>query len=793
MRLLALAVLSPFILAFLLPLLLPIFKRHIGWLVAVLPLLLFIRFAAFIPQVAGGTAVTVNYAWIPSLDIDFSLYLDGLALLFSLLITGIGFLITVYSIGYLGRGEALGNFYVYILLFMGAMLGVVNSANLIAIYVFWELTSLSSFLLIGFWFYREESKYGALKSLLITVFGGLAMIAGFILIYLVTGTFEVREIIARVDKLITSPYYIPILILVLLGAFTKSAQFPFHIWLPNAMEAPTPISAYLHSATMVKAGIYLMARLTPALGGTPYWFYIVSLVGLGTLAYGSFMAIRQRDMKAMLAFSTISQLGLVTALIGFNHPLAMVGAVFHILNHATFKGSMFLATGIVDHETGTRDVDHLGGLAKGLPFTALVMGLAAFASAGLPPFNGFISKEIFFEASLHTGGAAWTAWLFPLLAVVGSIFTFVYSMVMIFRVFFGERRKPGSHGHDTGGHGGHGHGGHGFAPHGDPWGMVLPALLLSSLTLIIGLFPGLVAHSLVEPAAAGAWGGHVEVELALFHGFSMPLFMSAVVVLLGALGFARFEATRRFVEAVQNARFNLNVIYDWSLRALNDSAAWITRVHMTGYLRDYLVFIMGWFVLSVGYTLFAKGGVKLTGLDLSPVTGYEYVLAGVMVVASLALLWLPTRLTMIMSLGAVGMMVVLFFILFRAPDLALTQLIVEAVSLALYLLAFAHLPEIKKVLVSKGEKLINVVVAAASGLLVTLLLISGNATRLFEPISKYYVENSLPLGGAHNIVNVILVDFRGYDTMGEITVVSVAAFSVYALIKLRLGKRGREQ
>ncbi|MEW6661848.1 MAG: hydrogen gas-evolving membrane-bound hydrogenase subunit E [Bacillota bacterium] len=806
---LALVVLSPFILACLVPLLFPVVRHRIGWLVALLPLALFARLLSYLPTVASGQPIQAAYEWVPSLGISFSLYLDGLSLLFALLITGIGLIITVYSVGYLAREESLCNFYVYILLFMGAMLGVVVSNNLISLYIFWELTSISSFLLIGFWFHREESKYGALKSLLITVSGGLALLAGFVLLYLATGTYEVREIIARSGQLLESPYYLWALILVLLGAFTKSAQFPFHIWLPNAMAAPTPISAYLHSATMVKAGIYLLARMTPALGGTPQWFYTVSLVGLVTLVYGSFMAIRQRDMKAMLAFSTISQLGLVTALLGFNQPLAVTAAVFHILNHATFKGSMFLATGIVDHETGTRDVDRLGGLIKKLPATALVMGLAAFASAGLPPFNGFLSKEMFFEATLHPGGAPWTGWLFPLLAVIGSIFTFVYSLVLIFRVFFGPPRlAPEQHGdyghvhsspHEEEHHGDHHadekdeHGHHGGHGHGDPWGMVVPALFLVSLTLIVGLFPGLVAQSLVAPAAAGAWGSPVKVKIYLWHGFNLPLLMSGIVVLTGAFGFARFEGLRRLVDSVQNARYNLNALYDWSLKALNGTATWLTDLQMTGYLRDYLVFIMGWFVVSVGYTLFAKGGLSTSGFDLAPVEVHEIVLIGVIIIAAVGVLWMSTRLAAVLAVGAVGMGVVLLYVIFRAPDLALTQLIVETVTLALFLLCFSYLPELKEEMHTRGEKLVNGIIAIVSGALVTLLMVSANATRLYEPISGYFIDNSYKLGGGLNIVNVILVDFRGYDTMGEITVIAVAAFSVYALVKLRLGKRGREQ
>lgn len=767
------AILLPFVAVLLVPFLVPVLHRKVGWAISIIPLGLFLFFASFLPQVAAGTPVQVDYSWVSQLGIDFSVYLDGLALLFALLITGLGFFVVTYAVGYLDENENLTNFYSFILLFMGSMLGVVTTGNLLVIYIFWELTSVSSFLLIGFWFHREESRYGALKSMLITVFGGLAMLAGFILIYLMTGTFEIREIIAQGGNLASHPYYLPALILVLLGAFTKSAQFPFHIWLPNAMEAPTPVSAYLHSATMVKAGLYLLARLTPVLGGTPEWFYIVSGIGLVTLCYGSFMAVRQTDLKALLAFSTISQLGLVTALFGFSTKLALAAAAFHILNHATFKGALFMVVGIVDHETGTRDIRELGGLRHSMPITALVAGVTAFSMAGIPLLSGFVSKEMFFSASLSLPVGGMAGWLFPLMAVLGSIFTFLYSMMLVFNVFGGEPTKTK------------------LQPKGDNFHMLWPPMILAAVNIVVGLFPGLVEGLIVNPAATGSLGQEVTEHLALWHGFGMPLLMSALVIGVGLLFFMQQKSVVAFVEGVQNHRFNLNVLYDRSLDWLNDIATWITRIQMTGFLRDYLVFIFLWFVLSVGGTLIYKGGLNLTTLDLSPVGPYEIVLALVLIGAALGVVLLPTRLAAILSLSGAGAVVFLFWVNLRAPDLALTQIIVETVSTVLFLMAFAHLPELTKEKVSGSQKLINIIVAGASGLLITLLMISGNATGLFDPvIADYYVQQSLPLGGGHNVVNVVLVDFRGFDTMGEITVISIAALAVYALVKLRPGKRG---
>lgn len=769
------AILLPFLAVFLLPFLVPVLQRKVGWAVALVPLSLFIYFAGFIPQVAGGTPVVIDYQWVPTMGIEFSVYLDGLALLFALLITGLGFFVVSYAVGYLGKEENLGNFYAFILLFMGSMLGVVTTGNLLVLYIFWELTSVSSFLLIGFWFHRDISRYGALKSMLITVFGGLAMLAGFIFLYLIAGSFEIRDIIAQSGEVVAHPYYLPALLLVLLGAFTKSAQFPFHIWLPNAMEAPTPVSAYLHSATMVKAGLYLLARLTPAMGGTPEWFYLVSGVGLLTLCYGSFMAVRQTDLKAFLAFSTISQLGLVTALFGFSTKLAVAAAVFHILNHATFKGALFMVVGIVDHETGTRDIRRLGGLREYMPVTAIVAGITAFSMAGIPLLSGFVSKEMFFAASLELPVAGVAQWLFPAMAVFGSIFTFMYSMMLVFNVFGGKAKDPEVRPHHRG----------------DPWSMLWPPLILASVNIVIGLFPALVEKMIVLPAATGTWGAPVVEHLALWHGFNIPLLMSAIVILVGFLFFRSQPGVVSFVEGVQNHRFNLNVLYDKSLVWLNDIATWLTVKQMTGFLRDYLVFIFLWFVLSVGGTLLLKGGLNLATMDLSPVGPYEILLALVLVGAALGVVLLPTRLAAILSLSGAGAVVVLFWVNLRAPDLALTQLIVETVSTVLFLLAFAHLPELKKEEVSGSQKLINMLVAGASGLLITLLMVSGNATGLFDPvIADYYIRESLPLGGGHNVVNVVLVDFRGIDTMGEITVISLGALAVYSLVKLRLGQRG---
>lgn len=781
---LTLAVLSPFLLAPLIPVLNRYLKFHVGWLVALIPATIFAFLLAQLPKLMNGEVVSIVYEWIPSLGINFTLYLDGLSLLFGMLITGIGTLVVLYSIFYLDSEEPLGNFYVYILLFMGAMLGVVTSNNLILLYIFWELTSFSSFLLIGFWYYRNESRYGAQKSMLITVLGGFAMLAGFVLLYIITGTFDIREIIAQAAVIKSHALYVPALVLVLIGAFSKSAQLPFHIWLPNAMEAPTPVSAYLHSATMVKAGIFLIARMTPALGGTTEWFLIVSGVGIATMFFAAMMALRQNDLKAMMAFGTVSQLGLIVALLGYGTPGAILGAMFHLLNHAAFKGSLFMVVGIVDHETGTRDMRRLRGLAKVMPVTAAIAGIGSLSMAGIPPFNGFLSKEMFFVASLEAVSSTYIfahplAALFPVIAVAGSVFTFIYSMMLFHGVFFGPLTE------DTDKH-----------PHEAPVGLWAPAAVLALINVIIGLYPKLVADTILGPVTEAILLEPMYIKITLWHGFNLPLAMSAAVIVFGSALYWQLNKTRNVVNFITNSKFSAiasaNAVYDWTVVNMVKGAKWLTDWQMTGYLRDYVLFIMTFSLGVLGVTMFLKQGFDFNMVNLAPIAPYEAIVAIIVMVAAISVVLAKSRLVAIISLGMVGYSIALLFILFRAPDLALTQLIVETVTLALFLLAFYHLP--KGLVAETGKhtiKTINVVISVIAGMVVTGMAVSAHNLKTFDPISTYFIENSYELAGGKNIVNVILVDFRGFDTMGEIVVLGIAAFSVYAMIKLRL-KRGNQ-
>ncbi|MED3648149.1 Na+/H+ antiporter subunit A, partial [Halalkalibacterium halodurans] len=797
MTLLHWATVSPFLLAIFIPILYKYTRSiHTGWFVLVLPLVLFGYFLSLLPITSNGGVIHETIPWVPSLGINFTVYVDGLSLLFALLITGIGTLVALYSIYYLSKKtEKLNNFYVYLLMFMGAMLGVVLSDNLIVLYVFWELTSLASSLLISYWFHREKSTYGAQKSMLITVFGGFAMLGGFSLLYVITGTFSIREIIEQADAVLASTLFLPAMLLVLLGAFTKSAQFPFHIWLPDAMEAPTPVSAYLHSATMVKAGLYLVARLTPVFGGTPEWFWLLAGFGIITLCWGSISAVRQKDLKSILAFSTISQLGLIMCLFGLGsatlhfdptdsttkfYATATLAAVFHLINHATFKGSLFMTVGIIDHETGTRDIRKLGGLMAIMPvtFTVSLIGLAAMA--GLPPFNGFLSKEMFFSGVVNAttlGIFNMETWgfLFPVLAWVASVFTFVYCAIMFFRTFTGEFKKENYDVH----------------VHEAPMGMLISPVILGSLVVIFGLFPNLLTYTIIEPAVTAILGADVfggEANIYLWHGFNPELFMTIAVVAFGTLIFMNMKKWQQTAFYLRE-RDPLNRVYDSSLDWLIKGSQGITRVQMTGMLRDYFAYMCVFMILLFGYTMVRYNAFAIDTVNVSVISPYMWVLTLVFIGSTLAIPFINHRITAIIVVGVIGFLLALFFVIFRAPDLALTQLLVETVTVVLFMLAFYHLPELRKEKFTPRFNLVNLFISIGVGGLVTLIALSSFALGTeagLGTISEYFIENSKELAGGYNMVNVILVDFRGLDTLLEVLVLGIAALGVIAMIKLRM-------
>ncbi|RUL46941.1 Na+/H+ antiporter subunit A [Lysinibacillus antri] len=772
---------------------------HTGWFVLIAPLFLVIFYASYVPIISKGETIIAQFDWIPSLGISFVSYLDGLSLLFSLLISGIGALVVLYSIYYLDRTkEQLHNFYIYLLMFMSAMLGVVQSDNMITLYLFWELTSISSFLLIGYWYNRDKSRFGALKSTLITVGGGMMMLGGFVLLSIMGETFSIRELIEIAPELATHDTFIFALILILLGAFTKSAQFPFYIWLPDAMEAPTPVSAYLHSATMVKAGIYLVARFTPIFALSEVWIWLVAGIGLLTLFWGSFFAVKQTDLKGILAFSTVSQLGLIMSLLGVGaiayhvdgaqdtiFKYAAFAAIFHLINHATFKGSLFMIAGIVDHETGTRDIRKLGGLMSIMPVSFTVALIGSFSMAGLPPFNGFLSKEMFLTAMLSVkefdfyNFSTWGI-LFPVIAWIASVFTFIYSFYFVFKTFTGKYKPEELP----------------TKPHEAPIGMLISPVILASLVVTIFFIPNVIADTFIKPAVVAIQPflytnpDQVDIHISAWHGFQPELWMTIGIIVIGFLLFLVLSKWQKMYEA-SPPKLTLNNLYDFIVYEFSDK--WMRNfsgLYMTGSIRGYLAYMFSGIAFIVIGTLFIKDGFKVTFVGASPIRISQLLLILVLVIGTITTVFAKSRMTSIIALGAVGYTVSLFFVMFNAPDLALTQLVIETISVALFLLAFYHLPKFQKVEERTRFRFGRAFVSIAVGVMVTLVALSAHSQKYIESIAKYYKETVYSLAGGGNIVNVILVDYRGFDTLFEITVLAIAGMAIYAMIKLRLSKKG---
>ncbi|UXR72137.1 Na+/H+ antiporter subunit A [Staphylococcus sp. IVB6240] len=781
------AVLLPLISALLIPILYRFYKRiHLGWFVLPIPFVLFIYFLSYIKPTMSGHYTEKSAAWMPQIGMNFDIYVDGLSLLFSLLITGIGSLVVLYSISYLSKKEQLGNFYCYLLIFMSAMLGVVLSDNLLVLYFFWELTSFSSFLLISFWRHKEKSLYGAMKSMMITVFGGLSLLGGFILLHQASGTWRIREMIEQVSDIQSSPFFVLAMVFIILGAMTKSAQFPFYIWLPDAMEAPTPVSAYLHSATMVKAGIYLIARLTPIFAVSQGWIWTVTAFGLVTLFWGSLNATKQQDLKGILAFSTVSQLGMIMSMLGIGavsyhfegadsqlYVAAFSAAVFHLINHATFKGALFMITGSVDHATGTRDIKKLGGLMTVMPISFTLSIITSLSMAGVPPFNGFLSKEQFLESMITVTESgifnlSSVGLLLPIVAIVGSMFTFVYSFKFISEIFLGEY-TPDKLPHKA---------------HEASFLMNVSPTILATLVIAIGLFPSLVSAPFVEPAAkAIANVDSVHAEFHMWHGFTPAFFATLIIYIVGAVLLLTFNKWVPVLLKIPTS-ITLNHWYDQTGRYTPYYATQITRTYMTGFIRNNLVII---FFMMIAITCITLIFVPFTFdfVKVSPVRLYEMISVITIIVAATMIMFARSRLFSIIMLSAVGYSMAIFFIFFNAPDLALTQFVVETISTALFLLCFYHLPNMSRYNETRSYKVGNVLISIGVGAVVTILGLIAYGNRHFDSISSFYKEHVYDLAEGKNMVNVILVDFRGMDTLFESSVLGIAGMGIYTLIKLR--------
>ncbi|MHB8862617.1 MAG: putative monovalent cation/H+ antiporter subunit A [Pirellulaceae bacterium] len=737
----------------------------VNWALAGVPLAIFAFFVSWVEQIHDGEIVSASVAWVPSLGISLSFYLDGLSLLFALLITGIGTLVVIYAGGYLAGDSRLGLFSAFLFLFMGSMLGLALADNVMTLFVFWELTSISSYLLIGFDHARKQARAAALQSLLVTGGGGLALLAGLLLLGQAGGTFDLSVLRSGAKDVRQHALYVPILLLILAGAFTKSAQFPFHFWLPSAMEAPTPVSAYLHSATMVNAGVYAIARLNPILGGTAVWFYVITLVGGTTTLLGAYMAFRATDLKRILAYSTISVLGTLTMLLGVGTELAIKGALSLLLAHALYKGAMFLIAGSVSHAAHQRDIRRLGGLGTAMPFTMTAAVMAGLSMAGLPPTFGFIGKELYYDAVGHAAHGLW-----QIVALPASMLLVAATALVCIRPFGGPTTEATRQAHEV------------------RFSLWMPPALLGALGLLLGVLPEATAQRVVGASVGVVAGAPVRVELGLWHGVNLTLLLSIVTLAGGGVLYRvrnRVPFLNRFDSTI--ARYGPAQWYQFSLDALNRAAVWQTRVLQNGYLRFYLLTIIGTTLVLVWTSLRNGVGLPLTQQRFD-VRIHELVLAGVILAAALVAVRSGSRLTSIAALGVVGYCVAAIFVLFSAPDLAMTQFVIETLTVILLLLVFFHLPDFKRLSTKRAEWR-DALLAAAAGGTITVLLLFATTLRTHLPVSHYFVQHSVSDAHGRNIVNVILVDFRALDTLGEITVLAIAGIGVYALLKLRIVRR----
>ncbi|EHU1306058.1 MULTISPECIES: monovalent cation/H+ antiporter subunit A [Acinetobacter] len=720
--------------------------------------------------VLGGASIQQSWDWLPQLGINLSFRLDALGLLFSLLITGIGTLIYIYAYYYLGPKNSLSKLYLLLMLFMAAMLGISLSNNLIILLVFWELTSISSFLLVGYWSHYEAAQRGSRMALTITGMGGLAMLGGFVLLGQITGTYEINDIVGMKDLIQSHYLFVPTLLLILLGAFTKSAQFPFHFWLPNAMAAPTPVSAYLHSATMVKAGIFLLARLAPIFIGAALYHNIVTFVGLFTLCMAACFAIFKEDLKGLLAYSTISHLGLIVCLLGIGSPLAVAAAIFHIINHATFKAALFMIAGIIDHETGTRDLRKLSGIWQLLPFTATLTMITAASMAGVPLTNGFISKEMFFTELLASLSGS-TVIFASIIATLAGIFAVSYSIRLVHGVFFDGpvgKQVPNKNAHEP------------------PIGMRAPAMLLATLCILVGIFPALLVEplvnsvtraSLMQPDFAGT-------HLAIWHGFNAPLIMSIIALVGGTLFYfalAKDGMIRKIDLDPRLGRLQGRILFDLFLKHLLLTSRKIKQKTENGSLQSYLFLIIAFSIVMVTLPLFNQGLTTGTR-ELTHAPWIAVVLWLTLFSGCWMMLWFHhERIKAVLISGAIGLVVTMVFVTMSAPDLALTQITVDVVTTVLLLMSLSLLPQLTPYESRRSRRWRDAALAIIGGLgigWITWLIL----TRDHNSISWFFAQQSLPLGGGSNIVNVILVDFRGFDTFGEITVLGIAAIGALCLM-----------
>ncbi|OFV26338.1 DUF4040 family protein [Staphylococcus sp. HMSC14D01] len=772
-------------------------RRFAGYIALLAPILASGYFLAQIPNVLHGKFVEFKIPWMPAIDVNLDFRLDGLGLMFGLIISIIGVAVFFYATQYLSvNRDNLPRFFLYLLLFMFSMLGIVVSNNTILMYVFWELTSVSSFLLISYWYSNAESQLGAIQSFIITVLGGLALLTGFIMLYIITGTNTISELLTQSHSISEHALFIPMMIMLLIGAFTKSAQFPFHIWLPKAMAAPTPVSAYLHSATMVKAGIFLLFKFTPILGLSDSYIYIVTFVGLITMIFGSVTALRQYDLKGILAYSTISQLGMIMSMVGLGggiaqhssgpmaetYTLILFAGLFHLMNHAIFKCALFMGVGIIDHEAGTRDIRRLSGMRKFFPKMNLVMTLAALSMAGVPLLNGFLSKEMFFDSlvsaiELQQFGLTLTI-IVVAIGVIASIFTFVYAVYMLKETYWGEfdeKKVPKKHIHE-------------------PWLFSLPAIILMVMIPIIFFIPNFFTEHLVLPALRNVTnlGSSVDAiapHVSQWHGVNLPLIFSVIVIIVGLILALKVNWKAITHQVIKYA--SITNSYRNVYRGFERYSGQMIRGLMNNRLNHYNIITVLIFSILIAYGIFQVGLPKLHQIEVSEFGPLEVILGIMISVVGIALVFIRQRLTMVILNGIIGYSVALFFLLMRAPDLALTQLVVETITTILFIVSFSRLPNIARTTANMKKETIKIIVSfIMAGAVGTLIFIAQQGDGL-ESISKYYT-NAYELTGGKNIVNAILGDFRALDTMFEGIVLIIAGLGIYTLLHYK-DRRGQDE
>ena len=750
-----------------------------AWLAGAVALAALGIVASLYPEMADRQIVRLGAAWLPLAGLEFTLRMDGFAWMFCGLVTGVGFLVVIYARYYMSAQDPVPRFFSFFLAFMGSMLGVVLSGNLIQLVFFWEVTSLFSFLLIGYWHHNPAARDGARMALVITSAGGLCLFAGVLLLGRIAGTYDLDGVLAAGERIRADALYVPALVLIAVGALTKSAQFPFHFWLPRAMAAPTPVSAYLHSAAMVKLGVFLLARLWPAMAETDAWIWIVGTAGLVTLVLGAYIAIFQNDLKGLLAYSTISHLGLITVLIGLNSALALVAAVFHVINHATFKASLFMAAGIIDHESGTRDIRRLSGLYRFMPVTATLAMVAAAAMAGVPLLNGFLSKEMFFSEALQVEGPVPAIdRALPFVATLWGMFSVAYSLRFIHGVFFGPPPV-----------------GLPRRPHEPPRWMRFPMELLVLACLVVGVLPALTIGTVLDIAVHSLLGARDPAySLAVWHGFTVPLAMSFIALGGGAL-FYFAVLQRRLGRGEEQIpllpRIDGHRIFERSLAGLRRAARFAENLAGTPRLQPQLGLLIA-AALAAGLWPALARGLGAGPLPLSALDPAFLLLWTVGGVCALGTAWQAKfhRLVALLLSGGAGLVVCITFVWLSAPDLALTQLLVEIVTTVLLLLGLRWLPKripyqstLAGARAALPRRARDFALAVAAGGGVGLLAYAVMSRPLPPTISGFFIERALSEGGGTNVVNVILVDFRAFDTLGEISVLGAVAIAVYALLR----------